>query len=79
MVCVSPVCVCEFLPPLPPPHSPPNTFTPTQSRSHDDASAYYNSTRNVFAYSPFALKSDFGGHDQASFFSPSSSLCLLPS
>lgn len=30
---------------------------------NDDASAYYNSTRNVFAYSPFGLKSDFGGHD----------------
>lgn len=30
---------------------------------HDDASAYYNSTFNVFAYSPFGLKSDFGGHD----------------
>ena len=30
---------------------------------HDDASAYYNSSFNVFAYSPFGLKSDFGGHD----------------
>lgn len=32
---------------------------------HDDASAYYNSSFNVFAYSPFGLKSDFGGHDNA--------------
>ena len=36
---------------------------------HDDASAYYNSTFNVFAYSPFGLKSDFGGHDNLASYS----------
>lgn len=33
------------------------------------ASAYYNASFNVFAYSPFGLKGDFGGHDNRGSYS----------
>jgi hypothetical protein len=30
---------------------------------NDDVSGYYRASSNFFSYSPFALKADFGGHD----------------
>jgi hypothetical protein len=34
---------------------------------NDDVSGYYITSSNYFSYSPFALKADFGGHDNQWF------------
>ena len=40
-----------------------SVYSSQEAIDNDDGSAYYNTTRNFFAYGANGLKSDFGGHD----------------